>query len=177
MALRRAILMKADPVVSLHAHRLFSGRACSCKKSPSSWCAYSPSKNNKQINTSNNDKNINIMIITNSFFKYWSCWFWCIATLEFCKEIAGFETPHKTCAFCTLSCVSGLSRLSNPRIAQSYEYSDNNSVTSSDDGESSSETTEYCASESAKKRKKRKRVESLSDSSSEIICRRQFSRN
>ena len=29
--LRRAILMKANPVVSLHAHRLFSGRACSCK--------------------------------------------------------------------------------------------------------------------------------------------------
>ena len=35
-ALRRAILMKADPVVSLHAHRLFSGRACSCKKDPCS---------------------------------------------------------------------------------------------------------------------------------------------
>ena len=34
IALRRAILMKADPVVSLHAHRLFSGRACSCKKDP-----------------------------------------------------------------------------------------------------------------------------------------------
>ena len=34
MALRRAILMKADPVVSLHAHRLFSGRACSCRKDP-----------------------------------------------------------------------------------------------------------------------------------------------
>ena len=34
IALRRAILMKADPAVSLHAHRLFSGRACSCKKDP-----------------------------------------------------------------------------------------------------------------------------------------------
>ena len=34
MALRRAILMKADPVVSLHAHRLLSGRACSCRKDP-----------------------------------------------------------------------------------------------------------------------------------------------
>ena len=34
MALRRAILMGADLVVSLHAHRLFSGRACSCKKDP-----------------------------------------------------------------------------------------------------------------------------------------------
>ena len=34
IALRRAILMKADPVVSLHAHRLFSGRARSCKKDP-----------------------------------------------------------------------------------------------------------------------------------------------
>ena len=34
IALRRAILMKANPVVSLHAHRLFSGRACSCKKEP-----------------------------------------------------------------------------------------------------------------------------------------------
>ena len=34
MALRRAILMKADPVMSLHAHRLFSGRACSCRKEP-----------------------------------------------------------------------------------------------------------------------------------------------
>ena len=34
IALRRAILMKAGPVVSLHAHRLFSGRACSCKKDP-----------------------------------------------------------------------------------------------------------------------------------------------
>ena len=33
-ALRRAILMKADLVVSLHAHHLFSGRACSCKKTP-----------------------------------------------------------------------------------------------------------------------------------------------
>ena len=32
IALRRAILMKADLVVSLHAHRLFSGHACSCKK-------------------------------------------------------------------------------------------------------------------------------------------------
>ena len=36
IALGRAILMKADPVVSLHAHRLFSGRACSCKKDPCS---------------------------------------------------------------------------------------------------------------------------------------------
>ena len=36
IALRRAILMKANPVVSLHAHRLFSGRACSCKKDPCS---------------------------------------------------------------------------------------------------------------------------------------------
>ena len=34
IALRRAISMKANPVVSLHAHRLFSGRACSCKKDP-----------------------------------------------------------------------------------------------------------------------------------------------
>ena len=34
IALRRAILMKAKPVVSLHAHRLFSGRVCSCKKDP-----------------------------------------------------------------------------------------------------------------------------------------------
>ena len=34
IALRRAILMKANPVVSLYAHRLFSGRACSCKKDP-----------------------------------------------------------------------------------------------------------------------------------------------
>ena len=34
VALRRAILMKADPEVSLHAHRLFSGRACLCKKDP-----------------------------------------------------------------------------------------------------------------------------------------------
>ena len=34
IALRRAILMKANRVVSLHAHRLFSGRACSCKKDP-----------------------------------------------------------------------------------------------------------------------------------------------
>ena len=34
IALRRAILLKANPVVSLHAHRLFSGRACSCKKDP-----------------------------------------------------------------------------------------------------------------------------------------------
>ena len=34
IALRRAILMKADPVVSLNAHRLFSGRACSCKIDP-----------------------------------------------------------------------------------------------------------------------------------------------
>ena len=34
IALRRAILMKANPVVSLHAHLLFSGRACSCKKDP-----------------------------------------------------------------------------------------------------------------------------------------------
>ena len=34
IALRRAILMKADPVVSLHANRLLSGRGCSCKKDP-----------------------------------------------------------------------------------------------------------------------------------------------
>ena len=32
IALRRVILMKADPLVGLHAHRLFSGRACSCKR-------------------------------------------------------------------------------------------------------------------------------------------------
>ena len=36
IALRRTILMKADPVVSLHVHRLFSGRACSSKKDPCS---------------------------------------------------------------------------------------------------------------------------------------------
>ena len=41
IALRRAILMKADPVVSLHAHRLFSGRAGSCKKDP---CLYTQEK-------------------------------------------------------------------------------------------------------------------------------------
>ena len=35
-ALRRAILMKANHVVSLHAHRLYSGRARSCKKDPCS---------------------------------------------------------------------------------------------------------------------------------------------
>ena len=35
--LRRAILMKADPVVSLHAHCLFSGRACPLKKRPLLW--------------------------------------------------------------------------------------------------------------------------------------------
>ena len=36
IALRRAILMKADPVVSLHANRWFSGRACRghAKKTP-----------------------------------------------------------------------------------------------------------------------------------------------
>ena len=34
ITLRRAILMKAEPVVSLHANRLFSGRACSGKKGP-----------------------------------------------------------------------------------------------------------------------------------------------
>ena len=34
IALRRAILMKANPLASLRAHRLFSGRACSCKKRP-----------------------------------------------------------------------------------------------------------------------------------------------
>ena len=34
IALRCAILMKANPVVSLYAHRLFSGRVCSCKKDP-----------------------------------------------------------------------------------------------------------------------------------------------
>ena len=34
IALRRAILMKANHLVSLHAHRLFSGRACLCKKDP-----------------------------------------------------------------------------------------------------------------------------------------------
>ena len=34
IALRRAIFMKADPVVSLDANRLLSGRACSCKKDP-----------------------------------------------------------------------------------------------------------------------------------------------
>ena len=38
IALRRAILMKANPVVSLHVHRLFSGRVCSCKKDPCSSC-------------------------------------------------------------------------------------------------------------------------------------------
>ena len=36
IALRRAILMKANPVVSLHVHRMFSGRACSYKKDPCS---------------------------------------------------------------------------------------------------------------------------------------------
>ena len=34
ITLRRAILMKAEPVVSLHANRLFSGSACSCQKDP-----------------------------------------------------------------------------------------------------------------------------------------------
>ena len=34
IALRRAILKKANRVVNHHAHRLFSGRACSCKKDP-----------------------------------------------------------------------------------------------------------------------------------------------
>ena len=34
MALRRAILMKADTVVSLHADRLFSGRHAHAEKTP-----------------------------------------------------------------------------------------------------------------------------------------------
>ena len=34
IALRHAILMRADPVVKVHAHCLFSGRARSCKKDP-----------------------------------------------------------------------------------------------------------------------------------------------
>ena len=42
IALRRAILMKADPVMSLHARRLFSGRACSYKKDPCCQLLYSP---------------------------------------------------------------------------------------------------------------------------------------
>ena len=34
IALRHTILLKADPVVGLYAHRLFSGSTCSCKKDP-----------------------------------------------------------------------------------------------------------------------------------------------
>ena len=34
IALRHAILMRADPVVKVHVHCLFSGRARSCKKDP-----------------------------------------------------------------------------------------------------------------------------------------------
>ena len=34
IALRDAILMRADPVVSFHAHCLLSGRASSFKKDP-----------------------------------------------------------------------------------------------------------------------------------------------
>ena len=164
-------------MVSLHAHRLFSGCACSCKKSLSSWCAYSPSKNNKQINTCNNDKNINIMIITNSFFKYWSCLFRVSRRWSFAKRLRALKLPIKHAHFALFPVFPVCHASVILKIAQTYEYSVNNSVTSSDDGESSSETTEYCASERAKKRKKRKRVESLSDSSSEVICRRQFSRN
>ena len=37
IALRHAILMKADLLVSLHAHGLFSGRACSCFLKQSLW--------------------------------------------------------------------------------------------------------------------------------------------
>ena len=37
IALRHAILMKADLLVSLHAHGLFSGRACSCFLKQSFW--------------------------------------------------------------------------------------------------------------------------------------------
>ena len=48
IALRRAILMKANPMVSLHAHRLFSGRACSCKKDPCCECVLLLSTQTKQ---------------------------------------------------------------------------------------------------------------------------------
>ena len=37
IALRHAILMKADLLVSLHAHGLFSGRASSCFLKQSLW--------------------------------------------------------------------------------------------------------------------------------------------
>ena len=37
IALRDAILMKADLLVRLHAHGLFSGRACSCFLKQSLW--------------------------------------------------------------------------------------------------------------------------------------------
>ena len=40
IALTRANFMKADPVVSLHANRSFSGRACSWKKDPCSLRVY-----------------------------------------------------------------------------------------------------------------------------------------
>ena len=49
IALRRAILMKANPVVSLHVHRLFRGCACSCKKDP--CYSFLPSQTCPQIET------------------------------------------------------------------------------------------------------------------------------
>ena len=37
IALRHAILMRADPVVSVHVHCLFSGPECSCKMALFEW--------------------------------------------------------------------------------------------------------------------------------------------
>ena len=49
IALRSAILMKVDHVVSLHAHRLFSGRACLCKKDPCSQPSKDIKKSDREI--------------------------------------------------------------------------------------------------------------------------------
>ena len=49
IALRSAILMKVDHVVSLHAHRLFSGRACSCTKDPCSQSSKYMKKSDREI--------------------------------------------------------------------------------------------------------------------------------
>ena len=49
IALRSAILMKVDHVVSLHAHRLFSGRACSYTKDPCSQSSKYMKKSDREI--------------------------------------------------------------------------------------------------------------------------------
>ena len=131
IALRRAILMKANPVVSLDAHRLFSGRAGSCKKDPcfcqhARSCARSQIRTQESIQGSRNkpfNTDLRFLFLCFCIDNYLLCWVYLRSTMRRCSinnQTEKFKLSSDLC-FC-FSFVCLFSFLLTLRQLHKYEY-------------------------------------------------------